>query len=325
MRVELELEVMAPLFLAGANQQQAELRSASVRGELRYWLRAVLGGVIGDQDLSTLADLEASVFGSTEFSSPVTVRLSAPDKQPSNYPLLPHRPDAGQAVAFPPGTRFSLILSLTPRGSAQQLAMAAWTALLWLALGGLGRRSRRGAGSVRIKSVVASPDSFPPILKNSLRLATQQADDAQQLAAQIETIVKNTREAFRQFTSNTSPRFSRGLPSFSILRESTQMVVKPIDDQPICWLMNTLSELKRTLGSKRFAEALGGIRQDNFGGDRRASPLHITLYQTRSGPALIFTHLNAKILEKNDGHPEECRKLLDSLNGITVNLLGDKQ
>jgi CRISPR-associated protein Cmr1 len=42
MSVELTLETVTPLFLGGA-LHQPELRPASVRGALRYWLRAALG------------------------------------------------------------------------------------------------------------------------------------------------------------------------------------------------------------------------------------------------------------------------------------------
>jgi hypothetical protein len=89
--------------------------------------------------------------------------------------------------------------------------------------------------------------------------------------------------------------------------------------------METMSERKGTLGRTRFAEAFGGIKQDNFGGNRRASPLHVTLHQTQSGPALLFTYLKAEILAGNAGHPEVSHEFLDSLDGIPVNLTGGER
>ncbi|MCX7840755.1 MAG: type III-B CRISPR module RAMP protein Cmr1, partial [Anaerolineae bacterium] len=45
-RWTLELQTVTPLFLAGATARGApELRAPSVRGEMRYWWRAALGGV----------------------------------------------------------------------------------------------------------------------------------------------------------------------------------------------------------------------------------------------------------------------------------------
>jgi CRISPR-associated protein Cmr1 len=144
MRVELTLKTVTPLFLGGADQQP-ELRPASVRGALRFWLRAALGGVIGDADLDHLHYLEANVFGEMERGSTVVVRLSHSGFSKSEEPLLPHRTggQAGIVKAVPVGTPFNLILNLRPCAGSQLLEIATWTALLWLTLGGIGRRSRR--------------------------------------------------------------------------------------------------------------------------------------------------------------------------------------
>jgi CRISPR-associated protein Cmr1 len=40
---EYALTVVSPMFLNGSDTRQPELRAASVRGQLRYWLRAYLG------------------------------------------------------------------------------------------------------------------------------------------------------------------------------------------------------------------------------------------------------------------------------------------
>ncbi len=44
------LETITPLFLTGADPRgEPELRAASIRGALRFWLLALLGGVIGTE------------------------------------------------------------------------------------------------------------------------------------------------------------------------------------------------------------------------------------------------------------------------------------
>ncbi|MGQ9600679.1 MAG: RAMP superfamily CRISPR-associated protein, partial [Anaerolineae bacterium] len=51
-RLTVTLETVTPLFLGGADPRGApELRAPSFRGATRYWLRAALGGTIGDNDL----------------------------------------------------------------------------------------------------------------------------------------------------------------------------------------------------------------------------------------------------------------------------------
>jgi CRISPR-associated protein Cmr1 len=57
-----KLQVVRPLFLSGARQQEAELRPLSIRGALRFWFRAMMGGVVGG-DVAKVRKLEAAVWG----------------------------------------------------------------------------------------------------------------------------------------------------------------------------------------------------------------------------------------------------------------------
>ena len=45
--VTFTLQTITPLFLAGAEQDSAELRAPSFRGAMRYWLRALVGSKYG--------------------------------------------------------------------------------------------------------------------------------------------------------------------------------------------------------------------------------------------------------------------------------------
>lgn len=45
--LSFKLQVITPLFLSGAQQKEAELRPPSIRGALRFWFRAMMGGVVG--------------------------------------------------------------------------------------------------------------------------------------------------------------------------------------------------------------------------------------------------------------------------------------
>jgi CRISPR type III-B/RAMP module RAMP protein Cmr1 len=62
--LDIDLEVLTPAFLAGANQKDVEPRSASVRGLLRWWWRALVGHRYASAE--RLAAEEAKLFGSTE-------------------------------------------------------------------------------------------------------------------------------------------------------------------------------------------------------------------------------------------------------------------
>jgi CRISPR-associated protein Cmr1 len=74
LKLTVTLETVTPLFLGGA-EQQPELRPASFRGALRFWLRALLGAHIGD-NVEHVREAENRVFGSTNSASPITVRFN---------------------------------------------------------------------------------------------------------------------------------------------------------------------------------------------------------------------------------------------------------
>ena len=39
--IEATFKVVTPMFMSGADQSQAELRTASIKGALRFWWRAL--------------------------------------------------------------------------------------------------------------------------------------------------------------------------------------------------------------------------------------------------------------------------------------------
>lgn len=182
----MTLETVTPLFLAGAEPRgQPELRPPSFRGALRYWLRAALGGVLGD-DPETVARTEAAVFGSTNpewggagavtvrvyhesdltsesFQRGGTVRVAKSGRtlpQPTGrdylyWSMAPSgNAERGNFIPakkyFPAGTSLTVELRLrspVPRGTAP---LSDAVAALWLLvqLGGLGSRARRTGGSM---------------------------------------------------------------------------------------------------------------------------------------------------------------------------------
>lgn len=185
--IRVHLETVTPLFLAGADPRGApELRAASVRGALRYWLRALLGGVMGDQNLDDLRKAEAAVFGSTEAASPVVVRIQSQAIQKISFSQLAQwdqgkreyqKPGIAylffaarktkqepERSAIQAGTSFQLILSERAGISAETALHRAYAALwLLIHLGGLGARARRGAGGVQATQVQGQPDNLPSL------------------------------------------------------------------------------------------------------------------------------------------------------------------
>jgi CRISPR type III-B/RAMP module RAMP protein Cmr1 len=69
------LELVTPAFLGGA-QGTAEWRAASLRGQLRWWFRALAGGRYGG-DAAAVRKAEERIFGSTERRSSLRLRVRA--------------------------------------------------------------------------------------------------------------------------------------------------------------------------------------------------------------------------------------------------------
>ena len=201
----LTLQVMTPLFNGGADadgsqgfrpDDEAGIRPASIRGAMRFWLRALAGALTGP-DLMLLAAVERRVLGGMAdqartgtgaVASPVILRIP---RQPAVTPAAgPHgflsprqsRDDGrwilylmGQGLGdlrngqvrrpyIAPGAEFDLKIGFRHAASDDASARAAIEGLafasLWLACayGGVGARARRGFGGLRI----VRADGVPP-------------------------------------------------------------------------------------------------------------------------------------------------------------------
>lgn len=159
-KLTLKLETVTPLFLGGAEPRgEPELRPPAFRGAMRYWLRAALGGVIGDNDLTNLHKLETKVFGSTDGASPITIQLHG-DPEKNMVDILPHKPGSGRRKAFKGGESFNLTLSAVRPVDETVWKNACMALNLAILFGGVGLRSRRGFGSLRI-TTTSEADLIP--------------------------------------------------------------------------------------------------------------------------------------------------------------------
>jgi CRISPR-associated protein Cmr6 len=71
---EATLDLATPAFLAGANQrgEDCDLRSATLRGLLRWWWRAMHSGFV---DVASLRRMEAALWGDTDAGGAVRIEL----------------------------------------------------------------------------------------------------------------------------------------------------------------------------------------------------------------------------------------------------------
>jgi CRISPR-associated protein Cmr1 len=201
-----DLRVLTPMFIAGADQSKAELRPPSIRGELRYWFRALAGPCVG-YDLDALHALESSVFGDTRRASSFALRVES--VSPSalggrgtfspGLAYLAYGLQSGSVLkrgALGPGTRCEV--SIVVRETARDTTVRALAATLWAwgHLGALGARSRRGFGSFDLTPHGDAPDGWPTLettTAGSLQSQTEQLSAG--LACARSTFVELARDA----------------------------------------------------------------------------------------------------------------------------------
>lgn len=222
-KLQVTLETVTPLFLGGSDPRgKPELRAPSLRGVLRFWLRALLGGVLGDNPKEVF-QRESQVFGSTEHASPVIVRMPHSLKIPSPVQLTQNRPGLAYLFfsarsfknqpgrhAIPNGFKFTCTLQQRP-GTPDPNTLPAAAAALWLLthLGGLGMRARRGGGNLQVVTADWSDPSLPPLVP--------EAGTARKLQEALKNGLQQLREwAGKTFNGSLHPSFPNP-PSFDIL------------------------------------------------------------------------------------------------------------
>jgi len=169
-KLTFELEFITPAFIGGANQQ-AELRPASFVGLLRWWWRALKG----ECDIERLREEEVKIFGGIaknlkkeeiKRASPVYLRVEGNIRKGSDltnecrlnagvrylYHFVTVR---GKREFIEPGSR--LKLTLIGKDEVLDHYIASLWALVFL--GGVGARSRRGGGNLRV--VDYNPKDLP--------------------------------------------------------------------------------------------------------------------------------------------------------------------
>ncbi|GIL09186.1 MAG: hypothetical protein BroJett033_6970 [Chloroflexota bacterium] len=173
--IEFMLTVVSPTFMYGAYQRgsdaQPEMRAQSVRGQLRYWLRAIAGAQT--TELKAVWERESAVFGSTGVGSTVSVRVyPRQEVQTDSEAMLPHREFSGgnvsRARVITGGQRFSLQFVTRPGVAIPDDALNALK--VWSLIGGIGKRSRRMFGGVRVSSKDESWYATPQSIEEFIAL-----------------------------------------------------------------------------------------------------------------------------------------------------------
>lgn len=223
----LTLQTLTPLITKGAandaKNDPAELRAASFRGMFRYWLRALLGAYV-QNDLERLREYEGYIFGRTERGSAVAIRVMGRATSEERQVVLPETVRGGIAHEFhaiPPGRQFRLVVQSHPLGQIPAEAQAAL--LMALRLGGVGRRARRGGGSLSI--IRARYDAEDGAEHREVGWLQGIAANFDQLR---ELLQKDIERAQKPFASVPSGQPFHALPSYPVFApEHARVLVGP--------------------------------------------------------------------------------------------------
>lgn len=166
-KITFECEVVTPMFIGGANKEDAELRGSSIKGLLRFWWRVINGYKF--DTIKKMYEKEKEIFGSTDSSSsfqivildisslPIKINLPQGDtftvknfnlhiidylaygslKQGNNY----------IKSYYPVGTKFKIIFDFYNKNYKNDVLLAF---KILGSYGGIGSKSRNGFGCFKI-------------------------------------------------------------------------------------------------------------------------------------------------------------------------------
>jgi len=296
--VTFNLQTITPLFLAGADQAAAELRAPSFRGLMRYWQRALVGGLVGTdhKGLDTVKEAETAVFGATDTGSAVQIRVSGqPTKLEEFKRDSPRRGESGKDYllwsldrfgdkprrrGFPQNYTFQVALSTH---SMDDTTFKQGIAAFWLLthLGGVGSRSRRGAGSLQATGDITTlPFDIPQTVQALQDQLTRGIQTARNLYA-LQSIP--LREAnFDALSSETSRIW--------ILRNGERPW--PNADQAMRDIGASLQDYRRSINPIQKRKIFGLPLKDVDMRARRSSPLLLRITKLQGeqyvGIAVLF-------------------------------------
>lgn len=165
--VRIRLELITPLFMAGADGKTPELRPPSIKGMMRFWWRAVKG----IDDSGKMQKEEEKVFGGTGDvgKSKVSLKVNLIIKpldineeekgrltgKHKGLGYLLYSVNLGPRKFINPGYKFELILCSSDKKALREVVASLWCAVY---LGGFGTRARRGAGNMIVSDIKGIDD-----------------------------------------------------------------------------------------------------------------------------------------------------------------------
>lgn len=147
-KVEVELEVITPMFSYGADTRCAEFRVT----ELKALMRTTFREVYKFDNIEDMKKKEGELFGNLDHKSPIRFKCKRYIGEKKEA-LLPHRIDEKRKSymsSIESGTKIDIEMLIE---SEEDINIYIDLLILSSILGGIGRRSRKGFGSFKINKI----------------------------------------------------------------------------------------------------------------------------------------------------------------------------
>ena len=343
--IDAAYSIVTPLFCAGADPSRAELRLPSFKGILRYWWRALAWSRCG-RDLDSIRKREDAIFGSAGSGQARLIMRLAPASAPPAVPIgavLTVSPTDSRPVgegarylgygvmeAFASANKNTKAGQLTRSclrppldftvqirardldeadlGSVKEALIAAGT------LGGMGAKSRKGYGSLVLRSLVVNqtePWVAPrTIVELSEAIGTLQRDDSAAKLPEFTALSKKARHVLLT-TSKKEPielldLVGRELVRFRSWGRNGKILGGAVDSEHGFKDDHDLMKgRQRKSHPRRIVFGLphnyGKPKDQQVGPhdesiDRRASPLFIHIHRCGDAPVAVLSFVPARFL-----------------------------
>lgn len=197
-KLTAEFIINTPLFMSGADQEQAELRVSSIKGAIRFWWRTLMysqfTGNTPEEKIAAMKAMEDKLFGSTRVQSKILFSL-----HDETVPPVRDLPEAKNKTASALGMRYlgygvletdgtpnrdfikngKFTLRLLSKEPIEESIINAIK--IFGLIGGLGSRSRKGYGSITLESLKgkecwAAPPDYENYTKEIKELLNKSQD-----------------------------------------------------------------------------------------------------------------------------------------------------
>lgn len=150
--VDVELEVITPMFSYGNNQKFPEIRITEIKSLMRSTFRELYQF----KSISDMKEKEKNLFGNTKVKSPIRIKLKTKDIKNEYADMLPHKEnkeDRGNKKSIYSSSKIKLAII-----GNDEVKLKRYVILLIQAsiIGSIGKRSRKGYGSFKVVDIKES-------------------------------------------------------------------------------------------------------------------------------------------------------------------------